>query len=164
VLNPVKPAVAHPTAPDLSGWGPGGRRFKSGLPDYESPGNGSVSLRFGSTGEMLVGSNFTAAAPRALREPHAWMSLLHFLTRSSLVETAGNRSTSTLGGHSENGEIVPSRKRGSSSKRVPQPHVDREPRMPQSRGPRPCRGLEGLRRVEERIVGDRVVGPGSSAG
>jgi hypothetical protein len=26
------------------------------------------------------------------------------------------------------------------------------------------RGLEGLRRVEERIVGDRVVGPGSYAG
>jgi hypothetical protein len=73
VLNPVKPAVEHSTAPDLSGWGPGGRRFKSGLPDYESPGHGLVSSRFGSAGEILLGSDFSAAAPHALREPDAWM-------------------------------------------------------------------------------------------
>jgi len=33
VLNPVKPLVDHPAAPDLSGWGPGGRWFESSLPD-----------------------------------------------------------------------------------------------------------------------------------
>jgi hypothetical protein len=73
VLNPVKPAVEHSAALDPSGWGPGGRRFESGLPDYESPGNRLVSTRFGSAGEILLGSNFTAAAPRALREPDAWI-------------------------------------------------------------------------------------------
>jgi hypothetical protein len=36
-------------------------------------------------------------------------AVLELLTSSSLVETAGNRSTSTLGGRSESGGIIPSR-------------------------------------------------------
>jgi hypothetical protein len=39
-----------------------GRRFESGLPDYESPGNRLVSSRVGSIREILLGSNFTAEA------------------------------------------------------------------------------------------------------
>jgi len=67
VLIPVKPAVEHRTALDLSGWGPGGRWFKSGLPDYESPGNRLVSSRAGFEPEILLGSNFTAVAVRKAR-------------------------------------------------------------------------------------------------
>jgi hypothetical protein len=67
VLNPVNPAVEHSAALELSGWGPGGRRFKSGLPDYESPGNRLVSSRVGFQPEILLGSNFTAVAVRKAR-------------------------------------------------------------------------------------------------
>jgi hypothetical protein len=92
VLNPVKPAVEHPAAPDLSGWGPGGRRFKSGLPDYESPGNRLVSSRFGSAGENALGVEFHRGSSRIAAARRLDVSLLSFVRL-----TAGSRCTRKSG-------------------------------------------------------------------
>jgi hypothetical protein len=43
-LSPLYTAVRRLRELDRSGWGPGGRRFKSCLPDHDCPGNSSKRL------------------------------------------------------------------------------------------------------------------------